>query len=124
MKPLTIALICIGAIAITAAGIYVFTDAFTPPEQQYTKELQYYQDLGYNMTACSISQYKAAIILADLGYQSDDIIKIEVSKEELRARSTTTDGLKRQMSYDAGNLIIFTGEAQSEKWFIYWWSPN
>jgi hypothetical protein len=124
MKPLTIALICLGVIAVTIAGIYVFTDTFTPPEQQFTEELQHYQDLDYNTTACTTSQYKAAIIFANLGYGSDDIIKVEVSREELRSRSTTTQGIKRNVNYDSEDLMLFVGEAQSDKWFIYWWSPK
>jgi hypothetical protein len=124
MKPLTIALICLGAIAVTIAGIYVFTDTFTPPEQQFTEELQYYQGLNFNTTVSTVNQYKTAIIIANLGYQSDDIIKIEVSREELRARAITTQGVKRQISYDANNLVLFTGEVQSDNWYIYWWSPK
>jgi hypothetical protein len=124
MKPLTVALVCLGAIAITITGIYIFTDTFTPPEEQFTKELRYYQGLNYNTTATTINQYKTAIIIANLGYQSDDIVKIELSREELRARATTTQGVKRQMNYDAENMVIFVGEAQSDVWFIYWWSPK
>ncbi len=124
MKPLTIALICLGVVAVTVAGIYVFTDAFTPPEEQFTRELQRYQSLDYNTTACTVNQYKTAIIIANLGYESDDIVKIKVSREELGARAITTQGDKRQINYDADNLVLFVGEAQSEVWYIYWWSPK